>query len=258
MSSAWSSSLNAASIRGALSPTVQAHLDRLEVREHVVSTNDILHAEAPGTGNWVQIAHNQSGARGRQGRRWEMSEGSLCFSILHHFSSAPPPALTLRIGISLAECLRQLGLGKPCLIWPNDLAYGTSKFGGILTECRTGRDVTRCVIGVGLNVDDAPKLDRPTTSICLQGFTPPEPNHLTATMINAVCSCLARLESGEAEMLNEAFIRYDGLSGCEVNILGPQNYVGIACGVNADGCLQVKGREGLRCFDSSNVRLMRA
>ncbi len=259
MSTTWSSSLHASAIRAALSASVQAHLRHIEICEQVASTNDILHAKAPDTGFWVQIARNQSGARGRQGRGWEMSGGSLCFSVLHHWPDAPPPALTLWVGIALAKHLQGLGLRQPCLSWPNDLVYGEAKFGGILTECRRGVGSARCVIGVGVNVTQVPRLDCPATSLEVHNNELPEPNDLTAALIDAVCGCLLQLDAGVPASLPESFARYDGLSGCAVNIVEPhQNYTGYARGVDVRGYLQVEGSDGLRCFDSADVRLIRS
>jgi len=253
----FSDSLDAQRIRDALPAQVHARIGRLEVVDEVVSTNDILTVEMTEAHDWVQIARRQTGARGRQGRRWEMVEGSgLCFSLLHHWKGVPPAGLTLWVGIALVKCLREMGLGQPCLAWPNDLILDSAKFGGILTECLSAEERVRCVIGVGINVEKAPKLDRPIASLFQVGGQNIEPNQLAAACVEALSICVAWLEGGELALLGEAFARYDGLEGREVEVVGPeQSYIGYARGVDEAGRLRVEGADGMRCFDSADVRL---
>ena len=250
-------SLDAERIAEALSEETRARLGPIEVADEVASTNDILDDDAT-IRDRVQIARRQTGGRGRQGRSWETVDGSLCFSVLHAFPAEAPPALALWAGIALIERLREMGLGQPCLNWPNDLMYDSAKFGGILTECRVRGGQARCVVGVGINVEDAPELDRQTTSIARACGQSPDPNHLAAGLIESVVACLVRLDSGAPGKLKAYFEPYDGLRGSEVHVTGlNQTYTGRARGVDDRGYLQVEGEEGVRRFDSADVRLHR-
>ena len=249
--------LDAKRIAEALPEAVRARLGEIEVADEVASTNDILYDDAAARDR-VQIARRQTGGRGRQGRNWETADGALCFSVLHVFPAEAPAALALWAGIALIERLREMGLGKPCLNWPNDLMYGPAKFGGILTECRIRDGQTRCVVGVGINVEEAPEVDRPTTSIVRACGQRPDPNHLAAGLIESVFACLVRLEGGTPGKLKAYFDPYDGLKDCEVKVtVSDQTYTGRALGVDDRGCLQVEGEEGVRRFDSADVRLRR-
>ena len=138
--------LDAERIAEALPEAVRARLGEIEVADEVASTNEILYDDAAARDR-VQVARRQTGGRGRQGRHWETADGALCFSVLHAFPAEVPAALTLWAGIALVKRLREMGLGQPCLNWPNDLMYGVEKFGGILTECRTRDGQACCVVG---------------------------------------------------------------------------------------------------------------
>ena len=174
------------------------------------------------------------------------------------FRREAPPALALWAGIALIERLREMELGQPCLNWPNDLMYGSAKFGGILTECRVRGGQARCVVGVGVNVEDAPELDRQTTSIARACGQSPDPNRLAAGLIESIVTCLVRLDSSAPGKLMAHFEPYDGLRGSEVHVTGSnQAYTGRARGVDDRGFLQVEGEEGVRQFDSADVRLRR-
>lgn len=255
--SSASLSLDAIRITEALSEETRARTGQVEVADEVASTNDILHDD-PIIRDRVQVARRQTGGRGRQGRSWETVDGALCFSVLHDFPAEAPPTLALWAGITLIERLREMGLGQPCLNWPNDLMYGSAKFGGILTECRIRGGRTRCVLGVGINVEDAPELDCQTTSIARACGQSPDPNRLAAGLIESVVTCLVRLDSSIPGELKAYFEPYDGLRDNEVQVTGSnQTYTGRARGVDDHGFLQVEGEEGLRRFDSADVRLRR-
>ena len=248
-------SLDAGQISEALPEEVRARLGPVEVVDEVASTNDILDDDAAARDR-VQIARRQTGGRGRQGRSWETADGSLCFSVLHAFPAEAPPALALWAGIALIERLREMGLGQPCLNWPNDLMFGPEKFGGILTECRARGGQVCCVVGVGVNVEEAPELDRRATSIARVCGKSLDPNRLAAGLVEAVFACLLRLDDGVPGELGAYFAQYDGLKGSEVHVTGAsQAYTGRALGVDDRGHLQVEGEGGVRHFDSADVRL---
>ena len=250
--------LDARQIAEALPEAVRTRCGEIEVVDQAASTNDILYADETGSRDRVQIALRQTQGRGRQGRSWETADGALCFSVLHACPGEAPTALALWAGIALIERLHELRLGQPRLNWPNDLMYGSAKFGGVLTECRVRGKQVRCVVGVGINVGDAPGLDRLTTSIARACGQYLEPNRLAASLIEAVFSCLIRLDDGTPGGLGAYFDRYDGLKGCEVQVTGSnQAYTGRALGVDDRGCLQVEGEEGVRRFDSADVHLHR-
>lgn len=244
-------------IAEALPEELRTQLDPIEVADEVASTNDILYDDTVAR-DQVLVARRQTGGRGRQGRSWETADGALCFSVLHAFPAEAPPALALWVGIALIECLREMGLGQPCLNWPNDLMYGPAKFGGILTECRARGGQARCVVGVGINVEAAPEVDRQATSIARACGQLPDPNRLAAGLIESIVACLVRLDSSAPGKLVAHFEPYDGLRGSEVHVTGSnQTYTGRAQGVDDRGFLQVEGEEGVRQFDSADVRLRR-
>ena len=249
-------SLDAEQITKALPEAARARLGGIEVVDETASTNDILYDDD--ARDRVQVARRQTGGRGRQGRNWETADGALCFSVLHNFPAGTPAALALWVGIVLVERLREMGLGRPCLNWPNDLMYGDAKFGGILTECRTRDGQTCCVVGVGINVENVPEVDRLATSIVHACGQRPDPNRLAAGLIGAVSDCLVRLDDGASGGLKAYFALHDGLKDCEVKVTASnQTYTGRALGVDDRGCLQVEGEGGVRLFDSADVRLHR-
>jgi len=148
------------------------------------STQDELRAWAadplsPAPAGAVVLAERQTAGRGRRGRVWESRPRSeagaeagrnLTFSLL----LPPQPELgrlallPLAAGVALAQTTQALA-GVGGLKWPNDLLTPDGhKLAGVLLEADLrGEEVSRAVLGVGLNVGSAPE-----GAACLHGFAP--------------------------------------------------------------------------------------
>jgi BirA family biotin operon repressor/biotin-[acetyl-CoA-carboxylase] ligase len=124
------------------------------------STNDVAQAWARqgAPHGSIVIAERQTRGRGRLGRTWQSSGGSLYFSAI--LRPALPlqklPPLTLAAGIALAEAVASFGYDCK-LKWPNDLLLDQKKLGGILTESATqGGRLEHVIVGIGVNLGEAP------------------------------------------------------------------------------------------------------
>jgi BirA family biotin operon repressor/biotin-[acetyl-CoA-carboxylase] ligase len=122
-------------------------------------------------------ALRQSAGRGRMGRRWRSAPGGLYVSWLlrPRFAPARLADFSLACGTAAAAALRGLG-GVECAVKPpNDvLARGADgkwrKICGILCEASgDSRRLHWLVVGVGVNVDNAPPLKRATSLKALTG-----------------------------------------------------------------------------------------
>lgn len=118
---------------------------------------DDLHAPAPHGA--VMVAERQRAGRGRRGRSWDTTGGTLVFSVLLRPESGLPLSvadlglLPLAAGVAVhAAC----GVGG--LKWPNDLlAPDGRKLAGILVEADLrGEEARRVILGIGVNVTHAP------------------------------------------------------------------------------------------------------
>lgn len=122
-------------------------------------------------------ALSQSAGKGRMGRRWRSAPGGLYVSWL--IRPAFPPArlaeFSLACGAAAAAALRDAAGVETAVKPPNDvLARGADgkfrKLCGIL--CEASGDSARLhwlVVGVGVNVDNAPPLKRATSLKTLTG-----------------------------------------------------------------------------------------
>lgn len=113
-------------------------------------------------GDVVQAAH-QTGGRGRfNNRTWSDEPGaSLLMSVvLTEINTSVLPLLSFVTGLAAIRALRKgqsaMNGDKIRLKWPNDVLIERKKVAGILIEnCWSGAELKGCVIGIGINVNQA-------------------------------------------------------------------------------------------------------
>jgi BirA family biotin operon repressor/biotin-[acetyl-CoA-carboxylase] ligase len=110
---------------------------------------------------WI-MAHRQTAARGRRGRRWEMPEGNFAATLVMRPGGHPTWA-ALRSFVAanalyatLAMYVRDASLA---LKWPNDVLLAGGKVAGILLESTgQGKTVDWLSIGIGVNLVAKPEV----------------------------------------------------------------------------------------------------
>lgn len=125
----------------------------------VDSTNTIaMHlGEAGAPHGAIVLAEEQTGGRGRSGRKWltEKSAGICCSVLVRpQIPPAHAPLLTIVAGLAARDAVADELKAIPDIRWPNDLLVQGRKFGGILTEMHAEPDrLHYAVIGIGINVN---------------------------------------------------------------------------------------------------------
>ncbi len=125
---------------------------------------EILSKYPPSNAEWsaVVTADKQTAGRGRQGRVWLASQGSLMVTYIF-VTDLPIAALagySLAVGVAVAEELEGLGI-KNALKWPNDIVVlqgeqSLRKIGGVLIEVQQIAGLQCILVGLGINVAPAP------------------------------------------------------------------------------------------------------
>ncbi len=124
--------------------------------ENLASTNEYVKNWTE-DGDVVVLANAQSEGRGTKGRSFVSEKGGVYLSLLRRYENFPSrDAFKIMASTSTAVCktLASLGL-KPVIKWPNDVHVNGKKICGILIENTfSGSNISRSVIGVGLNVNN--------------------------------------------------------------------------------------------------------
>jgi BirA family biotin operon repressor/biotin-[acetyl-CoA-carboxylase] ligase len=134
-------------------------LERFTRLEHHISTrstNDDVQRWLgdPNSGGLVIVADEQTGGKGRRGRRWVAPAGSgLLFTAILPGAVATSSAwgVTFWAALRVADALKRWNI-EPTLQWPNDLLVKDRKLCGILCISRVLGDHATLATGIGINV----------------------------------------------------------------------------------------------------------
>jgi len=197
----------------------------------------------------VLLAEYQTAGRGRRGDRWLSPPGcGLCLSLGWRFDSPPPTfsALSLVVGLSIAESLVAAGVTRLGLKWPNDIMCNGHKLAGILIEMRSeSGGASTAVIGMGINVrlsGEARKLiDQPATDIESNSEHKISRNDLAAELLQNLAQYLRSFEQHGFEKFRDSWAGFDILANALVRLESTgRNVEGIARGVDSYGALSIE------------------
>jgi BirA family biotin operon repressor/biotin-[acetyl-CoA-carboxylase] ligase len=254
-------------ISRSLPDEVRARLEALLVEWEIESTNTrLLEALPPRAGfASVVLAEHQTGGRGRRGRGWVAPPGgAICLSLSWQFPDMPADlsALSLAVGVAVAEALDELGFVGIRLKWPNDLVTERGKLGGILIEMRAeAGGPVHVVVGIGLNVllDDAARAAVAVTGnaaddLRAQRSEIPDRNVVVAEILRRLVTLLADFPRHGLVPHLEGWSRRDALQGREVRVENAGEITGgVARGIDAHGALLVETPAGVVRFISGEV-----
>lgn len=242
-----------------------AAIDDITVFLEVDSTNNWLREQmlkgAPsGT---VCVAERQRAGRGRRGRTWVSPfAANLYLSLLWRSASgaAALGGLSLVTGIAVLRALRGYGIEEAGLKWPNDILVRDAKLAGVLIDV-VGEANGPCavIVGIGVNVcmprGEASAIDQLWTDLYhLTGDNRLSRNVLAARILDELMPVIEGFDAAGLQPFLDEWRRYDVLSGREVDLTLPNEYIaGTARGIDDGGALLVDTVHGCRRFVSGDV-----
>ena len=202
---------------------------------------------------FLAIADEQTAGKGRLGRRWASPRGEAVYmSFLLKPSCSPEeaPALTLVMGLAVAETVRERFALPAMIKWPNDVVIAGKKICGILTEAVTGQDgFLYAVVGTGINANNQGfegEYAGWATSLRTELGYPVDRSELTAqVLMNFLRNYKTFCETGG---LGKLAGRYNALlvsRGKPVRVEDPEGaYTAVSCGIDSGGGLIVELPDG--------------
>ena len=203
------------------------------------------------------VGGNQ-GANGRSGTRSKslvVGAGSLTFSLVLPPERlgddlGPSPLVSIATAVAVTETiLPLLSEHKAGIHWPNDVVVDGRKIAGILVEVLGNR---RCVIGIGLNVNN--RLDEAPPDVVMCATTLWELTHTIHDPTAILITLLQRLEARIAELATPADLIRQANALCmqrgETLHLrqGNQTITGLCAGIAPDGGLLLDTSHGRRTY----------
>ena len=235
------------SITDVLAEHARQRLGALYVEAFVDSTNALAMDGARQHDDMaVWCAEYQSAGRGRRGRQWVSPFASnIYLSLLWRFKGRAEElsALSLAVGVVLAQYFEELGVQSVGLKWPNDVVIGGRKLGGILIELQTlPGGAVAVVIGIGINVamrhEEAVSIDQPWTDLNSLLDKPCSRSLLVGGIVNQLIAMLEQFEDEGFAAFRDQWAHFDVCNGESVSLLGSSAPItGIARGVASDGAL---------------------
>ncbi|WP_052031947.1 biotin--[acetyl-CoA-carboxylase] ligase [Novipirellula maiorica] len=212
----------------------------------------------------LYIADRQTAGRGRQGNTWVSRDDALTFSLTvacDLLAADRRGLLSLAAGLATARAIEfLLAPVKAYLKWPNDVYLAGGKVAGVLIETNQAM-ADRVVIGIGVNINEQPKIDTPgaVSPQSLFSATGRKASRfeLLDSIVRELVAMVEAIQDSPAEVLAE-FRSRCLLTGKVIAFRdrGVGNE-GTVEGIAEDGSLLVQTAGGLRRCDSGEVRLIR-
>lgn len=209
------------------------------------STQDDARAaiEAGAPRGTLVVSEHQVNGRGRHGRRWQSTRGGLTFSLVVRGAEADGSWPTIAAAVGVARGVQGETGVSPTIKWPNDLNLMGRKAGGMLVE-RTG---DAAIVGIGLNVNDAPSTVADTAPVSIAEICGEriDRTRLLGAIALEVLAAISAIGDARDAVRAEWEAR-STLRGRRVLVTRPQGRLsGVATGLGPDGQLLVRTDDGI-------------
>ncbi len=233
----------------------------LEVFDTISSTNDYLLRKEKNKNKDIKIciAEEQTKGRGRRGKSWISPKfKNIYFSLNSYLKKEDLSGLSIAVALSVSEVLNKINV-MSLIKWPNDLLVGNKKICGILIETAKVGELTKVVIGIGINVnmEYSELIDQEWTSIKLEKKQSVDRNSIITEMINQLCITLNKFEQEEFDYFLKKFTSLDLLKDKEFTLKDKPNETFIGKGIDNKGLLIAQNLKDQRIvkFSSGEVSL---
>ena len=233
----------------------------LEVFDTISSTNDYLLRKEKNKNKDIKIciAEEQTKGRGRRGKSWISPKfKNIYFSLNSYLKKEDLSGLSIAVALSVSKVLTKINV-MSLIKWPNDLLVGNKKICGILIETAKVGQLTKVVIGIGINVnmEYSELIDQEWTSIKLEKKQSVDRNSIITEMINQLCITLNKFEQEEFDYFINKFTSLDLLKDKQFTLKDKPNETFIGKGIDNKGLLIAQNLRDQRIvkFSSGEVSL---
>ena len=195
----------------------------------------------------------QDAGRGRQGREWVSEAGNFFGSTMVALAEGDPApqSISLVAGLALIEAVDIAVPNQPLMLkWPNDLMLGTAKLAGILLE----RSGDRVVVGFGLNLSSAPKLEG-RDAAALNGVLLPQA--FAPLLAGSFARMLSLWRSSDPEAFARAWLARAHPVGTRLTVHSnsEEKVSGTFDGIEPDGALRLRRNGDIDIIRAGDVEL---
>lgn len=209
---------------------------------------------------WL-VAARQTKGRGRLGRQWASPAGNLYASFI--FGDFPEmrvaPEIGFVAGVAAMRALRASTGGGAFefeLKWPNDLLLEGEKLGGILLECVNAGAAPVAIMGIGVNIAEAPKdTPYPARALSSIGSCAPSRQAFFLSLSDAMEEALGLWRRGEGfYRIREEWLASAAGLGQDIRVvLSNETVEGRFETIDASGRLVIETNAGRRVIEAGDV-----
>ncbi len=244
-----------------LGSLARAHGVRILTLPEIDSTNDEARRliESGERGPLWIVAGRQTKGRGRLGRGWISPVGNLYASYVFGDLDEPrlAPQLGFVTGVAAMRALRaSAGDRNFQLKWPNDMLLEGAKLGGILLEGVGAGRAPLAIIGVGVNVAQAPAdLPYPARALSCLGQAAPSAEAVFTAFSDALCAVIDLWKGGENfAAIREEWLRSAAKLGESVRVaMTAETVEGRFETIDASGRMVLDTANGPRIIEAGDV-----
>ena len=233
----------------------------LEVFDTISSTNDYLLRKEKNKNIDIKIciAEEQTKGRGRRGKSWISPKfKNIYFSLNSYLKKEDLSGLSIAVALSISKVLTKINV-MSLIKWPNDLLVRNKKICGILIETAKVGELTKVVIGIGINVnmEYSELIDQEWTSIKLEKKQSVDRNSIITEMINELCITLNKFEQEEFDYFLKKFSSLDLLKDKEFILKDKPKETFVGKGIDNKGLLIAQNLKDQKIvkFSSGEVSL---
>ncbi len=231
----------------------------LLIFESLDSTNsEALRLASVGVdGNAIILSKEQTAGRGQKGTRWVSLEGNLHASILLDSSADPKnhPQLSFIIANAVHDSIKELARASKLnldirLKWPNDILINNKKVAGILLESINFNSKHYVIIGLGINIMQAPlSLKKTVTSLLNENIKLNHPHEFLNILIDKFDRLYSQwLIGNDFTKTKEYWMKYAYNLNKPITVGNGVNRIsGIFRGINSDGSMKLELASGKLC-----------
>jgi BirA family biotin operon repressor/biotin-[acetyl-CoA-carboxylase] ligase len=208
------------------------------------------------------MAHTQTAARGRRGRKWIVPEGNLNATLIFRPEATALEAAKrsfLASNALFAALAIYVPSEKLALKWPNDVLLSGGKVAGILLESSgQGPFVDWLSIGIGVNLKHKPEgvtnASFPPTSLMAAGGWEVEPQDFLSILADAYATQEAKLlRLGFGRIRDDWMANAARLGEVITARTGREDVTGIFDSIDKDGNLVLITGTGPRAISAADV-----
>jgi len=190
----------------------------------------------------------QTNGRGRNRRMWHSLKGNL-FVTYNLPLSEKAPLYSFLASLAVAQTLAFL---SPRIKWPNDILVDGKKIAGILLEVKSDK----VLVGLGVNIVDAPKKNMLYETTCLQDYHAGiAPQDLAKRILENLDYLYQILMKRGFRPILQAWLEYSVGLGQEITVNLPNEKIcGIFHQLDESGALVLKTADGkIRTITAGDV-----